>query len=330
MQDRQYVISLKTIFLTFLFILGLYIVYRLGPILGILVVSLLIVVAVEPMVKYLMKQEAFGRHLSRGFSVVITYVILVAVTSVILTLILPNFILQSQKLLTNLSGIFEQLNLSTAIDFSTESIVNQVTKVSSGFITALYGSFRVLATIFTVLILSIYMSSDWDNIKIRFARFFPDKLEQEIMDTLLEIETSLATWVKGQLFLMAVVGTFSTLGLIGLDVKYALALGLLAGLLEVVPMIGPVISAVFAGIVAFVDSPVKAIGVIILFIIIQQLENNILVPKIMQKVSGFSPLIILLALMVGGEFFGLLGAVLSVPITMVGAIVLKRTLRYRD
>jgi predicted PurR-regulated permease PerM len=330
MQDRQYVISLKTIMLAFLLLLGLYIVYRLGPVIGVLVISLLIVFSVEPLVKKLMKQTILGKPLTRGFSVVIAYAIVIAILSVVLTIILPNFILQTQKLLTNLSYIFEQLNLSTAIDFSSEGIINQISKVSTSFINALYGSFRVLATLFTILILSIYMSSDWDNLKLKMAALFPEKLEQEFLETIDEVETSLAHWVKGQAILMIVVGTFSTLGLIGLGVEFPLALGLMAGLLEVVPMIGPIISAVIAGAIAFVDSPIKALGVIILFTIIQQLENNLLVPKIMQKVSGFSPLIILLALLIGSEFFGLVGAVMAVPMTMVGAIILKRALRYQS
>ena len=97
-----------------------------------------------------------------------------------------------------------------------------------------------------------------------------------------------------------------------------------------VPTFGPIISAIIAGVVALSDSPIKAVGVIALFIVIQQLENNILVPKIMQKVTGFSPLIILIALLVGGKLFGIIGTLISVPSIIIGAVILKRVLKSKD
>ena len=93
-------------------------------------------------------------------------------------------------------------------------------------------------------------------------------------------------------------------------------------------MLGPVFSAILAGVIAFADSPIKALGVVVLFTLIQQLENNLLVPKVMQRVSRFSPLVILLALLVGGHFFGIVGAIIAVPITMILSILLKRMLQY--
>jgi len=110
--------------------------------------------------------------------------------------------------------------------------------------------------------------------------------------------------------------------------RSSLALGLISGLLEIVPMVGPIISAVFAAIIALASNPIKAVGVVVLYIIVQQLENNVLVPKVMQKVSGFSPLVILTALLVGGEFFGVAGAVMAVPATMTLGIIIKKIFRF--
>jgi len=146
----------------------------------------------------------------------------------------------------------------------------------------------------------------------------------------LEVERNVGQWLKGQLLLMLVVGLASFIGLLLLDIRYPLALAMVAGLLEIVPMIGPVLSAVVAAIIGFSETPVKGVGVIALFLIIQQLENNLLVPKIMQKVSGFSPLIILLALLIGSEFFGVVGAIVAVPTTMIISIILKRVLGRSD
>ncbi len=87
-------------------------------------------------------------------------------------------------------------------------------------------------------------------------------------------------------------------------------------------------SGALAGVIGFSDSPVKGLAVLVLFFIIQQSENNLLVPKVMQRVSGFSPLVILIALLIGSEFFGIVGAILSVPVTMISVIVVKKILLY--
>jgi predicted PurR-regulated permease PerM len=129
---------------------------------------------------------------------------------------------------------------------------------------------------------------------------------------------------------MLVVGLLSYIGLVILDVDYPLALGIISGLFEVVPMIGPIMSAIVASFVALSISPASSFGVIVLFIVIQQFENNLLVPKIMQKVSGFSPIVIILALMIGGQLFGILGAILAAPSAMVLAVLIKRYLNYSD
>ena len=143
-----------------------------------------------------------------------------------------------------------------------------------------------------------------------------------------EVETNVGHWVKGQLVLMLVIGVLSFFGLWALGVDYPLALALIAGLLEAVPILGPVISAVLASVIGFSQDPIIGLAVLGFFTILQQLENNILVPKIMQRVSGFSPLVILIALIVGSNFFGVMGAIVAIPITMILVIVVKSVLRH--
>ena len=163
--------------------------------------------------------------------------------------------------------------------------------------------------------ISIYMSLDWENLKRRFISLFPNKFKLEVLRIIEEIETNVGHWVKGQLVLMLVIGSLSFVGLAILQVPYPLALGLIAGVLEIVPIL---------------DTPLKSLAVIALFIGIQQLENNLLVPKIMQKVSGFSPLVILVALLIGSNFFGIVGAIIAVPVTMIAAIVIKSILKHTN
>jgi len=127
---------------------------------------------------------------------------------------------------------------------------------------------------------------------------------------------------------MVAVGVMCFFGLVVLGVDYPLALGLISGVLEIIPLFGPFLSAILAAIVGFTISPVKGLAIIGLYILVQQLENDFLVPKIMHKVSGFSSLTVLVAILIGGRFFGIVGAMLTVPITMIGWIIVRKILEY--
>lgn len=328
--NREIVISIKTILFFFLFALGIYVLYRLGPVLGIFSVALLIAFAMEPLIKRLMQGTVLNKKVPRGAAVLLSYSLLILVLVVIFTIWLPPFLNESQKLIKNLPKIISGINLGLGenVPLNLADFAPEATKVSGSFFTAVKAIFNNITGLFSLLIIALYLSMDWPNLKKRFAALFPDKAEELALETLEEVETSLGHWVKGQAVLMLFVGLITFVGLILLDIDYPLALGLISGFLEIVPMLGPILSAVIAIVIALADSPIKALGVLFLFILIQQFENNILVPKVMQKVSGFSPLIILFALLVGSEFFGLAGAVFAVPMAMIIGIIFKKYSRF--
>ena len=134
-------------------------------------------------------------------------------------------------------------------------------------------------------------------------------------------------WLRGQLILGLIVGVAVYLGLLFLGVNYALLLALMAGVLEVVPYVGPIISLVPALIIGFAQSPVIGFAVIILYLIVQQLENHLLVPKVMQKVTGLNPIISILALLVGIKAGGIIGTIFSIPLAMMGVVILEDLFR---
>lgn len=326
--NKEIVITTKTILLTFLMGLGAYILYRLGPILGIFSVALLIVFALEPLIKRLMTVTVLNRKMNRTAAVIISYLFLLLLLSLVVTIWLPPVINESQKLIKNLPKIAGNIELAEQLDLQLTDFLPQATEVSGNVLSAGLSIFNNITAMFSIFIMALYLSMDWPNIKKRLASLFPTKADDTVIDTVDEIETSLGHWLKGEAILMIVVGLMSFVGLLLLDIDYPLSLGLVSGVLEIVPMLGPIISAVFAALIALSDSPVKALGVVVLYIVIQQLENNILVPKVMQKVSGFSPLVILFALLVGSEFFGITGAIMAVPVTMILSIVTRRVFKF--
>jgi predicted PurR-regulated permease PerM len=121
---------------------------------------------------------------------------------------------------------------------------------------------------------------------------------------------------------MFIIGLTTYIGLTILGIEYALPLAVIAGLLELVPTIGPIISSVPAILIALVQSPVLAIAVAALYLLIQQAENNIIVPKVMERAVGVLPLVTILALLIGGTLFGVVGAVIAVPtVAMIQVVV---------
>ena len=183
---------------------------------------------------------------------------------------------------------------------------------------------------FSVLILSIYMSIDWENVKSRFALLFKEEHREKVGRVMSEVEIKIGVWLRGQLILMISIGVLSYIGLRIVGVQFPLALAIMSGLFEIVPIIGPVFSAIVAALVAVVDSPVRALLIVLVFAMIQQVEGNVLVPKVMEKVSGISPIIILIAILIGTNLFGIMGAIAAIPVLMIGSIILRSVLENKS
>ena len=301
-----------------------YVIYRLSYVFMILLVSLLIVISLEPFIQFINRQKFMNGPINRTTAVIFTYVMIVVIFVGILTVGIPPVISQFKKMIISLTGFLNTLNIDGGADKYLTEAVTQLGVISGGVVSVTLSLFQNITTIFTLILISVYISLDWINIKDRFYGLLPSRNRSKAQRIMSDIEINIGSWIKGQLILMFVIGFVCFLGLFILGIDYPLALGLIAGLLEFVPMIGPIISAVLAGVVGFSMSPIKGLGVIVLFTIIQQLENNLLVPKVMQRVSGFSPIAILLAILIGAEFFGVIGTVLAVPVMMITFLLIKR------
>lgn len=328
--DKEIVISIKTVIFTFSLLLGIYLLYLIRPIIVLLVISLIIVISMEHPIEYLGKITFMNKPLSRSVAVLSSYFLLVLFVVVIITIGVPPVITQAQTLISNLANLTTEFPGTSGLQFSVKDLLPDVANVSKNVFSTTFSVLSSVAGLFSVLIISIYMSLDWENIKFRLFSLFKGKIRGEIEDTVTEIEVSLGHWVKGQLALMGIIGAMSFVGLVILQVDYPLALSLIAGLLEIVPVLGPVIALLLAGIVGFSDSVAKGIAVAGLFTLIQQVENNFLVPKVMHKVSGFSPLVILIALLVGSTLLGVVGALIAIPVTMILVIIFKHISRYSE
>jgi predicted PurR-regulated permease PerM len=161
--------------------------------------------------------------------------------------------------------------------------------------------------------LAQYLLLEADNIVAAFLRLFPRSERARVHDACRDVATKVSAWLGGQLLLAAIIGTTAALGLWLMGVPYFYVLALVAGIGEIIPVVGPVLAAIPAIIVALTVSPALALGVAVFFFAQQQFENHVLVPKVMERQVGVSALIVIIALLIGGSLLGIVGAILAVP-----------------
>lgn len=191
----------------------------------------------------------------------------------------------------------------------------------ASFSTTLVG---IGAQVLIVLGASIYLALSPRSYIEGLLSVLPDPLQGRMRDTLWTMGRALRLWLLGQLAAMVLIGVLSTLGLWLLGVPSALALGVIAGLLEFVPYVGPVLSAVPAILVALADSPVTAVWVLVLYVVIQQSEGLLITPLVQQYTVDLPPVLTIFALIVFGTLFGPLGLVVGTPLAVVALVAVKK------
>jgi predicted PurR-regulated permease PerM len=183
------------------------------------------------------------------------------------------------------------------------------------------GLFSGLLDVLMILLLALYITTDGPLIGRYLREFLPPDRHEQAGRITSRIFVRLGGWVSGQILLCVIIGAVSWVGLTLIGVPYAVVLALVAGIMEAVPNVGPIIAAIPAVIVAALYSPWQALLVALLYLGIQQLENYVIVPRVMSKAVELHPLAVILALMVGGELMGIMGAVLSVPVAAAISVV---------
>ena len=183
--------------------------------------------------------------------------------------------------------------------------------------------FGSLITFVSVLVIVFYLLLEVEAIKKIIQSVTPNKFQTYTTQLFVQAQNKINFWLKGQIILCLIIGILTYIGLLILGVKYALLLALIAGVFEIIPYLGPILGAIPAVFLAFTQNPFTAFLVILLYLIIQQLENSILVPKIMSKTIGLNPIIILIVFLIGGKLYGLIGALLAIPIATALSVLIK-------
>ncbi len=319
-------ISHRTIIFTALFILLLWFLYLIRDIILLLFVALLVMTIFDPMVKGLGKLR-----LPRGISILLSYFLVFTVLGVAIAGIIPPLVEETGSLVAGLPSYLENLRVTPAV--SDQVITEILTKLSSVPGQLLKVGVSLFSNVFgliTVLIFAFYMLLTREKLDEQLGAFFGDERKKDIKGLIDELDKRLGGWARGQLLLMFLVGLANFVALTLLGIPYALPLALLAGILEIVPYLGPLIAAIPAAIIGFGISTPIGLGVVIMAFAIQQIEGYFLIPKIVQKTSGVSPMITLLALAIGGKLAGVSGMLISVPVIVTIQVFVKRYILSKD
>ncbi|MDD3531861.1 MAG: AI-2E family transporter [Candidatus Shapirobacteria bacterium] len=185
--------------------------------------------------------------------------------------------------------------------------------------------FGNLVQVFSVLVVSFYLILDRKKLPSRLEQFFGKKRTRKVEIIIRRAEREVGRWLWGELLLMLIVALLTYLVLLLLRFPYALPLAFLAGLLEVLPNIGPVLAAIPAIVIGFTINPLMAVLAALVFLVIQQLENSLITPKIMQGATGINPIITLLGLLVGFRLAGAVGAIFALPTILIIKVVIEET-----
>ena len=322
--DKNIVISTRTILILLASVLVLWLMVQIGNILLAIFVALILTLGLNPLVDWLTE-----RKLSRTLAVTLTYIFFLSLVIGLFALALPPMVSQVQKLVERLPLYVASISVPGLEPVSEQflsTLVSEISKGAGDVLKVTLNFFSNAFSIVTVLVLTFYFLLDYPNLKEKFLALYTRDSGKRVANLVEDIEFKIGSWVRGQIFLMFIVGLASFVGLTILRIDYALSLAVIAGFLEIVPMIGPIVSFVPAAIVASAKSPLAVALVALLYILIQQLESNFVVPKVMKKVVGFSPIVTLLAIMIGGKLFGILGALLSIPTTLMGYLIIRSLL----
>jgi len=300
-------------------------------------ISALIAIGLSPLVDELERKRLLRQRVPRWAAILVIYICIIAAVVAIGAMVIPPIVTQARELAMELPRLLHNAQLwlinrgvLTREISAREAVQQTATNTAQdtlGFVAnAVLGVIGGVFGLITVLVLAFYLLVDSTSLVLVFLRLFPREKRARLEDACRRVTHKISAWLGGQLLLGAVIGSTAALGLFLLGVPFFWVLALIAGIGEMIPIVGPILSAVPAIAVALSVRPTLALGVLLFFIGQQQLENHLLVPKIMQRQVGISPVFIIIALLIGGSLLGVMGAILAVPTAAILQVLLEETL----
>ena len=253
----------------------------------------------------------------RGIAVFLVFISFFALIGIVFSLILPPFVSETALFITHFPRIVESVRKTLPINIGSLSLNQYIPNVTKNFISVIGSIFSNAAFFVSTVFFSVYLTLDSNITTSFFSRFVGKQQLEKILKIEARIEKRLGQWLLGELFLMSIIGVTTYIGLLLLGVRYALPLGIIAGILEAVPNLGPILAAIPAFFVGFSQYPLLGLFTVLLAVGIQQFENHLVVPLVMKRVIGLHPILTVIVLVVGGKYAGTLGILFAIPLALV-------------
>lgn len=295
-----------------------YVLYLIKDILIWLVFALVIAILFNPAINFL------KRFIPRALAVILVYVAIFGLVGVSIYLVIPIFVTEVNQFSQYFPSYFERISpplrgLGIEAFESFEEFIrvleSQLSNISSSVISAIGIIFGGVFSTITILAIALFLSLEEQGLEKVIRALTPKKYEAMVLSILERSEIKVSGWFGARILCSLFIGLMAFLICYVLNIDYAVSFGLFSGVFNFIPIIGPIIAGALIGIVVAADAWLKAIFFIISFILIQQIEGNILTPVLTRKFIGLPPVLVIVALLMGGKLWGLMGALLAIPIT---------------
>lgn len=326
LERRQVDISMGVILRTAVLALAIWFLYLTREILALLFISILIVTAINPLVDFL-----YRKKIPRSMGVLIVYMFIFLIVGLAISFVVPPLIGQFKDFVQKIpeymqtigsysssaNTYFQDHNMVLDVQQISDNLNNRLTDLPQTIFTGTVGLVNNFISIIVVLVMAFYMTVKEDGIRKFIVSITPEKHRAYAASLTERMEVKIGKWVQGQFFLMLIIFILDFVGLYLIGIPYALALAIFAGVMEIVPYIGPIISAIPGVILGLLISPMTGLVTLLLYFFAQQFESHIVVPQVMKKAVGLNPIAVILALLIGLKLGGVLGAILSIPLATV-------------
>jgi len=330
--DREISISTATILKVIGVLLVLGLIFLIRDVVVLVLFAIILTSAIEP---FAARME--NKKIPRVVAVTTVYVIGAVLLGTALFFLIPPLLEQIRQLAVAMPSFFEavmtkfesfkqfaiQHNIVSNVELFFESLSSELGQVAPNIFSTTKAVLAGTVSVVIVLAVSFYMSVEKGGLKKFIETLTPESQQNNVMRLVRKSQAKLGKWVQGQFVVILLVGLLDFLGLFFLGARFALLLGIVGAILEIIPYAGPIVATAIVFLICSSQSLTLAILAGAWMLIVQQIENHVITPKIMQSAVGLNPIVVILAILIGTKLAGVLGLVLAVPVAAVIEVLIS-------
>lgn len=325
--------KLKNVIIILLIIIGFILYFKIDTInslVNLILIGIILSYALKPIVNYFSNKYSLNRKVVAISILLVIFVILIGILTMVIPsiykesfnigFILDNMDQYADKFLEKIKGknikIFEDIYSQIS-----EKLNIYISKILYGLIDSIISFFESLVSMAIIPIITYYFLIDGSLIYNKLLLILPTNKRIVAKKLINHVDKVLSRYIVSQIFLSSIIGVLTFVSLLLFDVKFSFILGFVNGILNIIPYFGPIIGGLPAVFIAFMESPEKGLYVLIVMIIIQQIEGNILSPKITGDSTNMHPIMIIILLLIGESLWGFVGMIIIVPIGVIIKVI---------